>query len=93
MIEGLDTCGELKLLDVGSNRIERIAGLNSNPQLQELWLGKNRISVIEGLEGVPLLTRLDIQVSVKNDNIVVFRDSQANRMSRRVNAGPFTGCY
>ena len=51
----------LRVLDLGSNRIECIAGLTSCGKLEELWLGKNRIQRIEGLEACPLLKRLDVQ--------------------------------
>ena len=39
----------LRLLELGSNRLRRIASLDHMTGLQELWLGRNRIATIDGL--------------------------------------------
>jgi hypothetical protein len=41
--------GDLRLLELGSNKIRHLAGLEGLAQLQELWLGRNRIAHITGL--------------------------------------------
>ncbi len=48
-IEGVGGFSDLRLLELGSNRLRRIAGLDHMTRLQELWLGRNRIAAIEGL--------------------------------------------
>ncbi len=40
----------LRLLELGSNKIRQLTGLQGLTQLQELWLGRNRISEITGLD-------------------------------------------
>ena len=39
----------LRLLELGSNKIRHMAGLEGLAQLQELWLGRNRIADITSL--------------------------------------------
>ena len=54
-IEGEGGFPDLRLLELGSNRLRRIAGLDHMTSLRELWLGRNRIAAIEGLSqcGLP----------------------------------------
>ena len=40
----------LRLLELGSNRIRQIQGLDWLQRLQELWLGQNRITQMTGLD-------------------------------------------
>ena len=40
----------LRLLELGSNKIRNIQGLEMLQNLQELWLGQNRISQMSGLD-------------------------------------------
>lgn len=40
----------LRLLELGSNKIRLITGLEPLQKLQELWLGQNRIPQISGLD-------------------------------------------
>ena len=48
-IEGVGGFSDLRLLELGSNRLRRIAGLDHMTRLEELWLGRNRIAAIDGL--------------------------------------------
>jgi protein phosphatase 1 regulatory subunit 7 len=49
VIENLDF-PKLNMLELGSNKIEKIQNLDKLPVLQELYLGKNLIRKIENLE-------------------------------------------
>ena len=40
----------LRLLELGSNKIRKIEGLEMLQNLQELWLGQNRITQMSGLD-------------------------------------------
>ena len=40
----------LRLLELGSNKIRQINGLEPLQNLQELWLGQNRVTQISGLD-------------------------------------------
>ena len=40
---------DLRLLELGSNKIRDMSGTEHLAQLQELWLGRNRIAHITGL--------------------------------------------
>ena len=46
-IEGVGGFSDLRLLELGSNRLRRIAGLDHMTGLRELWLGRNRIAAID----------------------------------------------
>ena len=43
----LDCCPDLKVLELGGNRIRNIEGVENLPNLRDLWLGKNKIVSIE----------------------------------------------
>lgn len=62
-IAGLKALSQLRILDLGANRIrimdsDQLSGLI---QLQQLWLGKNKITDITGLDSLTQLRQLDIQ--------------------------------
>ncbi|KAL8442275.1 hypothetical protein Emag_006550 [Eimeria magna] len=59
-IEGLSTLTELRLLELGSNRIREIEGLEKLTQLTDLWLGKNKITDMK-LPPLPQLERISLQ--------------------------------
>lgn len=40
----------LRLLELGSNKLRQIQGLDMLHSLQELWLGQNRITHMSGLD-------------------------------------------
>ena len=40
----------LRLLELGSNKLGQIRGLDTLHSLQELWLGQNRVTHISGLD-------------------------------------------
>lgn len=53
-MEGVAGFSELRLLELGSNRLREVQGLGHMTRLEELWLGRNRIPAIVGLsECVP----------------------------------------
>lgn len=55
-VEGLAGFSELRLLELGSNRLREVQGLGHMTRLEELWLGRNRIPAIVGIsECVPCL--------------------------------------
>ncbi len=43
----------LKLLELGDNRICQLSGLDQLHSLRELWLGRNRVASISGLARYP----------------------------------------
>eukprot|EP00004_Rigifila_ramosa_P010289 TRINITY_DN2211_c0_g1_i1.p1 TRINITY_DN2211_c0_g1~~TRINITY_DN2211_c0_g1_i1.p1 ORF type:complete len:317 (+),score=96.75 TRINITY_DN2211_c0_g1_i1:118-1068(+) len=51
----------LRLLELGANRIREIEGLSSLVNLEELWLGKNKITELKGLEALTKLKKLSVQ--------------------------------
>jgi protein phosphatase 1 regulatory subunit 7 len=48
--QGLGKFANLRVLDLGSNRIRSMDGLEGCSGLVELWLGRNRISQISHVE-------------------------------------------
>ncbi|KAL8438822.1 hypothetical protein Efla_003859 [Eimeria flavescens] len=60
IIEGLETLTELRLLELGSNRIRRVGGIDKLTKLTALWLGKNKITDME-VPPLPLLERVSLQ--------------------------------
>jgi len=64
VIEGLDGLVNLKILDLGANRIRTLegGGLEGLASLQSLWLGKNKIEHIGTVIGhLTNLRKLDVQ--------------------------------
>jgi hypothetical protein len=59
--QGLSRFSNLRILDLGSNRIRSLDGLESCPWLQELWLGRNRISQISHLDRYANLPRSTVR--------------------------------
>jgi len=59
-IEELDHLHELRILELGSNRLRVLEGLQTMTILQELWLGRNRIRTVE-LCGLKSLVKISLQ--------------------------------
>ncbi|KAL8435569.1 hypothetical protein ACSSS7_002414 [Eimeria intestinalis] len=59
-IEGLSTLTELRLLELGSNRIREVEGIENLTKLTDLWLGKNKITDMK-LPPLPELERISLQ--------------------------------
>jgi Leucine-rich repeat (LRR) protein len=57
-IEGLGRLPNLKILQLGNNRIAAILGLEKVPLLENINLSQNNIGQMEGLEGLPNLREL-----------------------------------
>lgn len=47
--QAVDHMTNLRLLELGSNKLRQIQGLGTLHSLQELWLGQNRITNMSGL--------------------------------------------
>lgn len=60
-ISGLSSCGTLRSLELGGNKIRKIENLDSLVNLEELWLGKNKITKLEGLGALKKLKILSLQ--------------------------------
>ena len=60
VIEHLDKCINLKLLNLSYNMISRIQGLESLTKLTELNLAENNIHRIEGIDHLQLLEKLNL---------------------------------
>lgn len=43
---GLEGLSELRVLDLGANRIRKMEGLEGCHALRELWLGKNKARLV-----------------------------------------------
>lgn len=52
----MDRLTNLKILELGSNRISELQGLSSLHNLEELWLGRNKISSLDSLGRCILLS-------------------------------------
>ena len=48
-MQAVDHMTNLRLLELGSNKLRQIQGLGTLHSLQELWLGQNRITNMSGL--------------------------------------------
>ena len=59
-IEGLSHLPNLRILDLGGNRIIAISGLEDVPLLEIINLSQNRIERIEGLESLPNMRELHL---------------------------------
>lgn len=59
-IEELGHLHELRILELGSNRLRVIEGLQNMTILQELWLGRNRIRTVE-MCGLKSLLKISLQ--------------------------------
>lgn len=64
-IEGLETLTNLRLLELGGNKIREIGtGLNTLVNLEQLWLGKNKItSIANAFHKLKALKRLSLQAN------------------------------
>lgn len=61
-IEALSSFTDLRVLELGSNRIPAVEGLASQaPTLRELWLGRNRVTQLAGLAPLTRLVRVSLQ--------------------------------
>ena len=49
--QGVSHLTDLRLLELGSNKIRHMEGLQGLANLHELWLGRNRISHVTSLDG------------------------------------------
>jgi Leucine-rich repeat (LRR) protein len=52
----------MRMLELSSNKIEKIENLIDFPKLEQLYINKNRIQKIENLEPVKHITLLGLSV-------------------------------
>ncbi len=63
-LEGVDSLHHLDVLDLHSNRINRVEGLTSLTELRVLNLAGNSITAVEGMEALYALTELNLRRNV-----------------------------